>query len=476
MEYITAGREPAKALRFFEEICRIPHPSGGEEKLADYLVAFAKERNLEVLRDEVHNVVIKRPGKGKPVILQGHTDMVSAVAPEKGVTDAIAYLAEHGVTPILDGDWLRADGTTLGADNGVAVALMLALLDSPEIETPPLECVFTVSEEVGLDGAKALDPSWLEGRRLINLDSESMGSLTVSCAGGCRMRLEREFKPIPYEPKFALRVDISNLKGGHSGVAIDQPHTNAIWLAGRIAGLLRIGGSLAWINGGEADNAIPRSASALICYPNEQLMLAAEKRFMDLLPLDVEGEPDAEVSVTRADPEPAYGGSEDLFELIANVPRGVQSKNEELGAVNTSLNCGVIKTEGGKVTLTFALRSSIADEMEDLKSRVASCAESWGFTATAGAQYPGWAYAEVSPLRDTVCECWNEMTGGELSIHSIHGGLECGIFCDKLPGLDAVAMGPTTRGAHTPEERLYLPAYQQTWELVTKVLGKLIEK
>ena len=341
MEYITKGLKPEKALRFFEEICHIPHPSGGEEKLADYLESFAKERGLECLRDEVNNVVIKRPGKGAPVILQGHTDMVSAVAPEKGVTDAVAYLSEHGVTPILDGDWLRADGTTLGADNGVAVALMLALLDSPEIPTPALECVFTVSEEVGLDGAKALNPDWLEGRKMINLDSESMGSLTVSCAGGCRMKLEREFKPIPYEPKFALRVDVANLKGGHSGVAIDIPHTNAIWLAGRIAGLLRIGGSLAWINGGEADNAIPRSASALVCYPNEALMLAAEKRFMDLLPLEVEGEPEAEVTVTRADPEPSYGATEDLFELIANVPRGVQSKNEALGSVTTSLSTGL---------------------------------------------------------------------------------------------------------------------------------------
>ena len=476
MEYVTAGREPAKALRFFEEICRIPHPSGNEEKIADYLEAFAKERGLECLRDASNNVVIKRPGKGAPVILQGHTDMVSAVAPEKGVSDAKAYLAEHGVTPILDGDWLHADGTTLGADDGVAVALMLALLDSPEIETPALECVFTVSEEVGLDGAKALDPSWLQGRRMINLDSESMGSLTVSCAGGCRMKLEREFRPAPYEPKYALRVDISNLKGGHSGGAIDKPHTNAIWLAGRIAGLLRIGGSLAWIRGGEADNAIPRSASALVCYPNEALMLAAEKRFMDLLPLEVEGEPTAEVSVTRAEPEPSYADTEDLFELIANVPRGVQSKNEQQGFVVTSLNCGVIKSEGGKVTLTFALRSSIAAELEALKEKVSKCAESYGFSAEPGAQYPGWAYAEVSPLRDTVCEVWHEMTGGTMTVFSIHGGLECGIFCDRLPGLDVVALGPTTRGAHTPEERLYLPSYAQTWELIVKVLGKLIEK
>lgn len=473
MKYVTEGLEPAKVLRFFEELCGIYRPSHGEGAVADWLETFAGERGLECLRDGLNNVVIKRPGSGEPVILQGHTDMVCAVAPEKGAADAQAYLAEHKVTPILEGKFLRADGTSLGADNGVAVAMMLALLDSPELPTPPLECVFTSAEETGLFGAKALDGSWLKGRRFINLDSESDGVLTVSCAGGCRMKLSRELTPAPYEPKFALRLDVSGLHGGHSGGEIHKPHTNAIILAARLAGLLRIGGTLAWIRGGEADNAIPRSASVMICYPVEQLMLAAEKRFADVPLGEIYGEPDAQVTLTRVTPEPNMGMSEDMFEMLAELPLDVQYQDEKTGFVITSLNCGVAKTEGSTVTFTYSLRSSDAARMDALKAEVTRIAEKWGFSVESGAEYPGWAYVENSPLRDTVCECWHELTGGTMTVEAIHAGLECGLFADKLEGLDAVAMGPTIHGCHTPEEKLDLESVAKTWELLTMVLAKL---
>ncbi len=509
MKYITENLEPAKVLRYFEDICGIYRPSHGEGEIADYLVAFAEARGLEVLRDELHNVVIKRAGVGEPVVLQGHTDMVCAVersrwemqrdgaagsgrqaasegdaasrapqpdcavAPEKGASDAHAYLAEHKVTPILEGGFLRADGTTLGADNGVAVAIMLALLDSPELRLPPLECVFTSAEETGLFGAKALDGSWLNGRKFINLDSESDGVLTVSCAGGCRMKLTRTLEKARYTPQFALRLDVSGLHGGHSGGEIHLPHENAILLAGRIAGLLRIGGSIAAFGGGEADNAIPRSASAVICYPVEQLRDAAEKRFADLA-LKLVGEPDAKITLSRIDPpEVSYAASEDAFELLAELPADIQHRDEKTGFVITSLNCGVAKFENGTLTLTYSLRSSEAQRMVELKQKVAKTAEKWSFATESGAEYPGWAYVEDSPLRELVCEVWAEQTGSAMTVEAIHAGLECGLFADKLPGLDAVALGPTIHGCHTPQERLDLASVAKTWKLLVAVLEKL---
>lgn len=473
MTYVTEGRQPEKALRFFEELCAIPRPSGGEAKVADWLCEFAKARGLECHRDELGDVIIKRPGKGDALMLQGHTDMVSAVAPEKGASDAIAYLAEHGVKPILDGDLLHADGTTLGADNGVAVAMMLAILDTPELKAPPLECVFTVQEETGLFGAKAVDGSLISARRMINLDSEKDGMLTVSCAGGCRIAIEREFS-VSEVGECALRLDVGGLLGGHSGEQIHLPRENAIHLCARVAGLLRIGGRLAWIRGGEADNAIPRSCSALIVYSSVERMENAKARFAELA-FDYPHEPELKITLHDAKPEPALADGEDLFEMLAALPNGVQARDERNGFVLTSLNCGVISTDGGKLRATLSLRSSVAENMVKLKETVIAAAEKFGFNAIVGAEYPGWAFREVSPLRDTLMSAWKRVTGDEMKVQSIHAGLECGLFSAKFDGLDAVALGPTIHDCHTPQESLDLNSLERTWKTLVAALEMLAE-
>jgi len=487
MEYITKNLEPAAALRFFEEICAIPHPSGGEERVADYLADFAKIRRLEYHRDAIHNVIIKKDGRknAAPVILQGHTDMVSAVADgapnlEK-YADPVSYIEGEGISLQIDGDWLNAAHTTLGADNGVAVAIMLALLDTDTVDYPPLECVFTTQEETGLFGAAALDGSLLSGRRMINLDNGEEGTLTVSCAGGMRLRLEREFSTATISGT-DLSFAIEGVRGGHSGVEIGVGGANAIKVCGeliKVAG--QAGGSLASIAGGEADNAIPRSASASLRFTNEAARAAAaaeiEKVFGQIAKKYGETDPDMTISFDFSDVACGALSSADTAAVsgfICALPNGVQLKNEEAGGfVVASLNLGVAKSEGGKLSFTVSLRSSVEEPMEKMRAEVFSLAAEHGFSAEAGSAYPGWEYREVSPLRDVLCACHRELFGREIKVESVHAGLECGLFSAKLDGLDAVAMGVTMEGCHTPSERMSLSSFERVWRYICAALEKL---
>lgn len=464
---VLTGLEPRAVFRFFEELSRIPRESGNTAAAGAWVEEFAKARGLRCRRDELGNVVIWKdasPGyEGRPaVILQGHLDMVCVQDP--GV--------EHDFTRdplelVLDGDWLKAKGTTLGGDDGAAVAMMLALLDDDGIPHPPIEAVFTVDEEIGLLGAAGLDCSDLQGRTLINLDSEAEGVLTVGCAGGARCDLELA---LPTRPAAGKRctLAISGLPGGHSGAEIHKNIPNANWVLAQCLQALPEA-RLVSLHGGEQDNAIPDRAQAVFVLPEDQVDSAAEKFH--------ERKEDAVCSFTWATHEPVDAlSAEDThkaLDLILSAPNGVQAMEPDLpGQVRTSLNLGILRLEEGKLRLTWSVRSSAAAEKEALIGQLQALAESCGGTFSRRGDYPAWEYRPESRLRDVMIRVYREQSGKEPVVETIHAGLECGLLAEKLPGLDAVSIGPDMRDIHSPRERLSVSSVRRTWDYLLAVLAQ----
>lgn len=482
MNYKITGYKPEKLFHFFEDISAIPRGSANEKAISDYLVAFAEERNLWYHRDALFNVIIKKPAsagaKEKPaVMLQGHTDMVC----EKLVGVAHDFTTDPLDLIIKDGV-LSANGTTLGGDNGAAVACMLAILDDDTLTHPALECVFTTQEEIGLNGAEALDKSLLSARTMINLDSEDEGVATVSCAGGLRFALTR---PITRSKKegMLLHLEATGLLGGHSGTDINKEHQNANLLMARMINHLfhNTDALLVDFNGGTKDNAIPRETSATLFYSDEVAAKNAENLALAL---------SADFSSEICPYEPAFqflvsteNGTADVISAedgkafitaMCLAPNGVQFRNMNLdGFTVTSLNLGIAATDETSASLVFAPRSSVATLMSALKEKLCLLAETFGFEVSMHGEYPGWSFAEVSPIRDVFVQSYKELFHDDLKIEAIHAGLECGLFSDAIPGLDAIAVGPTIRGCHTPDEHLPLDSFERFYELLTDVLKKL---
>lgn len=482
MDYKITGYKPEKLFHFFEDISAIPRGSANEKAISDYLVAFAEERNLWYHRDALFNVIIKKPAsagaKEKPaVMLQGHTDMVCeklAGVAHDFTTDPLDLIIKDGV--------LSANGTTLGGDNGAAVACMLAILDDDTLTHPALECVFTTQEEIGLNGAEALDKSLLSARTMINLDSEDEGVATVSCAGGLRFALTR---PITRSKKegMLLHLEATGLLGGHSGTDINKEHQNANLLMARMINHLfhNTDALLVDFNGGTKDNAIPRETSATLFYSDEVAAKNAENLALAL---------SADFSSEICPYEPAFqflvsteNGTADVISaedgkafitVMCLAPNGVQFRNMNLdGFTVTSLNLGIAATDETSASLVFAPRSSVATLMSALKEKLCLLAETFGFEVSMHGEYPGWSFAEVSPIRDVFVQSYKELFHDDLKIEAIHAGLECGLFSDAIPGLDAIAVGPTIRGCHTPDEHLPLDSFERFYELLTDVLKKL---
>lgn len=482
MNYKITGYKPEKLFHFFEDISAIPRGSANEKAISDYLVAFAEERNLWYHRDALFNVIIKKPAsagaKEKPaVMLQGHTDMVCeklAGVAHDFTTDPLDLIIKDGV--------LSANGTTLGGDNGAAVACMLAILDDDTLTHPALECVFTTQEEIGLNGAEALDKSLLSARTMINLDSEDEGVATVSCAGGLRFGLTR---PITRSKKegMLLHLEATGLLGGHSGTDINKEHQNANLLMARMINHLfhNTDALLVDFNGGTKDNAIPRETSATLFYSDEVAAKNAENLALAL---------SADFSSEICPYEPAFqflvsteNGTADVISAedgkafitaMCLAPNGVQFRNMNLdGFTVTSLNLGIAATDETSASLVFAPRSSVATLMSALKEKLCLLAETFGFEVNMHGEYPGWSFAEVSPIRDVFVQSYKELFHDDLKIEAIHAGLECGLFSDAIPGLDAIAVGPTIRGCHTPDEHLPLDSFERFYELLTDVLKKL---
>lgn len=483
MAYIISGYKPEALFHFFEDISAIPRGSGNEKGISDFLVSFACERGLDVYQDDVYNVIIKKAASAgaegaAPVMMQGHIDMVC------DKLASVEHDFEHdGIELVVKDGVLTANGTTLGADNGIAVALMMTVLDDDTLVHPALECVFTTDEETGLIGAETLDKSKISARTMINLDSEEEGVATVSCAGGVVATLTRSFSRERIEGS-SLTIEISGLLGGHSGSDIHLERGNANLLMARIVEQVMRGTAarLVSFDGGTKDNAITRECKAVLAFAD-----ASDAQHAADIARDVAADISRELEVF--DPsfacavEVADGVALDamdakdswaLISLIRLAPNGVLRRNVAAdGFVEVSSNLGVVVTEEGSVTVLLSPRSSISSLQEEIKERIQTLADTLGFNVSFDNEYPGWSYAEHSHVREVFQESYRELFGTELKIESIHAGLECGLFAEALPGLDAIAVGPTLSNVHTPDESMSLDSAERFYELLVDVLKRL---
>ena len=474
-----AGLEPAAVFGYFEEICAIPHGSRNTKRISDYLVSFAKEHEIAYIQDEANNVILFGEGtcgmeNQEPVILQGHMDMVC----EKD-EDSTIDMAVDGLDIDHDESHVFAKGTTLGGDDGIALAYALALLADKSIAHPPLEVVITVDEEIGLLGAAAIDLSMLKGRKLINLDSEEEGIFTVSCAGGgtATISLNVERRAV-YGP--CIRLSVDGLQGGHSGAEIHKNRANANKVMGefmsRIQKLMPL--CLTSLSGGSKDNAIPRSCQATLVAMGihlERINTVAEELQAEIR--EKYDEPEATVQAFDVD---ALGGNSLSTESTAKVigllcasPNGVQSMSQEIpGLVQTSLNLGIAKL-GDRFSATFSVRSSVNTEKQELLAQLKTLSEFYEGGFTLMGEYPAWEYKKESALRDTMVKVYNGMFGKEPQVLAIHAGLECGLLSEKLPGLDCVSIGPDMQDIHTSREKLDIASTERTWKFLLEVLKNL---
>lgn len=483
MAYIITGYQPEKLFQYFEDISAIPRGSGNEKGISDFLVAFARERGLDVYQDEVYNVIIRKPASAgaedaAPVMMQGHIDMVCdklAGVEHDFERDGLELVVEDGV--------LTANGTTLGADNGIAVALMMTVLDDDTLVHPALECVFTTDEETGLVGAETLDKSQISARIMINLDSEEEGVATVSCAGGVTVTLTRGLALERVDGSL-LTVAISGLLGGHSGSDIHLERGNANLLMARIVEQVLRGtdARLVSFDGGSKDNAITRECTARLVLADAadaQRAAGIARAVAQDIAAELEVfDPSFACEVEVADGASADAMStEDAWALVRTIrlaPNGVLRRNVAAdGFVEVSSNLGVVATEGASVRMLLAPRSSIASLQEEIKGRIQTLADAFGFSASFDNEYPGWSYTEHSHVREVFQASYCELFGEELKIESIHAGLECGLFTEALPGLDAIAVGPTLADVHTPDEHMPLDSAERFYRLLVDVLARL---
>ncbi len=469
---VLDGLQPERVFAHFEDICAIPHGSGNMEAISRFCMDFAEGQGLWCHRDELCNVVIKKPAtpgyEDHPaVILQGHLDMVCEKVPGSDFD-----FEKDGLQLLVEGDYVTADGTTLGGDDGIAVAMIMAILEDDTLPHPAIEAVFTTDEETGLFGAAGLDGNLLEGRMLINLDSEEEGTLTVGCAGGARadMRL-----PLTWEdnalPCYTLTV--TGLLGGHSGVEIHKGRLNANILMGKLLDSLPAGWRLVDMAGGQKDNAIPRHTVCTIATATDPSAAAAAF----LAANRADSEPGLHITVTAA-PTAARAANEAsslaAAKLLATVKNGVQAMCADIPALpETSLNLGVLEMADDVLRATFSVRSAVGAKKAALLNDLKATAEQYGAAYDDHAHYPAWEYQYNSPLQQVMVAAYEALYGKQPAIAVIHAGLECGLFSDKLPGLDAVSIGPDALDIHTTEEKMCIPSVARTYEYVCAVLRTL---
>ena len=473
------GLEPESVFRYFEEICAIPHGSRNTKAISDYLVSFAKAHGLRYRQDESNNVVIFAPGTcgledHESVILQGHMDMVC----EKDAGCPLD-MAVDGLDVTHDGCCIFAKGTTLGGDDGIAVAYALAILDDNTIAHPPLEVIITVDEEIGMLGAAAMDLADVKGRTMLNLDSEDEGIFTVSCAGGatCTVSLNAERKAV-YGP--CVRLSVEGLRGGHSGAEIHKNRANANKVMGdflgRIQKLMPL--CLTSFSGGSKDNAIPRACQATVV-----AMGIGLERINDIaaqLQQEVRETYDEPEALVQAFDVDALGGNAlttaataDVISLLCAAPNGVQAYCPDMPElVQTSLNLGIAKL-GDRFTATFSVRSSVNAEKEGLITKLKELADFYNGAYSQSGTYPAWEFKKDSRLRDVMVPIYTQMFGKEPKVLAIHAGLECGLLGDKLPGLDCVSIGPQMHDIHTSREKLEIASTKRTWDFLLEVLKAL---
>ncbi len=480
---VLEGLEPARVFDFFEQISNIPRGSGNTAAMLDYLKNFAQERKLESRADSAGNIVIYAKGtpgyeKSSPVILQGHMDMVCAKRPDVGHD-----FTKDGLDLTVDGDWLYAEGTSLGGDDGAAVAMMLAVLDDNTIPHPPLECVFTTDEEIGLIGAEKFDCSALKGRTMINLDSEEEGVFTCGCAGGARvdtiLAIEKnKLKGLP------VLVTIAGLRGGHSGSKIGECRANADKLMGRLLnGLLDIAAySLESVSGGDKDNAIPYSAKAHLVADEEDYPLIEKyaEKFQRDARAEYAGIDDGitvtvEKGVVHRMDVLTPDSQDRVIRYLMFAPQGVRMMSGTVkGLIETSSNLGIVRTGDKEFAATESVRSSVGASRRALTDEIRALSEMLGGSVHVSGEYPAWEFRQESRLRDLMIRKYREVSGGkEPVIDIIHAGLECGLFAGRIRGLDAVSIGPDMKDIHTSDEKLSISSTARTFELLKAVLEAL---
>lgn len=479
---VLEGLQPASVFKYFEDICGIPHGSRDTKKISDYLVQFAKKQGLRYVQDESNNVIIWKDGTAgyedhAPVMLQGHMDMVC----EKEADCTIDF-TKDGLDLRLEDGIISAKGTTLGGDDGIAVAYALAILASDDIPHPPLEVVLTVDEEIGMLGAAALDASVLKSRTMLNMDSEDEGFFLVSCAGGCtsvaHLPVQREAKT-----GTALRLVIDGLQGGHSGAEIHKGRANANQLLGRVLYAMQKEADIALyqVQGGSKDNAIPRQAQADLVVEESQkesLYRIAEAQQKELR--DEYQYTDAEITISLNEAEQSEWqpmkkeSTQMVIDCLLNLPGGIVAMDPIMDhMVQTSLNMGILTSSEEEVRFSFCVRSSVDSQKVALVDRLESFIQAKGGTLENAGNYPAWEYRKDSPLRDTMVATYQKMYGKDPVVQGLHAGVECGLFSGKLPGLDCVSYGPDMKDIHTPKESMCVESVKRTWDFTLEVLKQL---
>lgn len=478
---VLENLQPQKVFHFFEEICNIPHGSRNTKQISDYLVQFAKDRNLTCYQDELNNVIIKKDATAgyeasEPIIIQGHMDMVC----EKE-NDCDIDFEKDGIRLMIDGDFVTADGTTLGGDDGIAVAYALAILDSDDIPHPALEVVITVDEEIGMLGAFDMDLSMLKGHKMLNIDSDVEGHFLTSCAGGMSLIADIPVKRTT-QVGLAAEIVLTGLVGGHSGSEIDKEHGNADILMGRVFSALADVTPFGVITmaGGLKDNAIPRECKATILLPEESLTTACDalKALEAALKNEyIKSDAGIQILVQPMGIQKAdildYASVNRVLCYLRMVPNGILHMSQVMpGLVETSLNLGILELTDESLHTVTSIRSSVSSRKEDVKNRVAMVVELLGGEITIEGDYPAWEYKDKSDVRTEIAAVYKDLFGEEPVFEAIHAGLECGIFSEKIKDLDCVSFGPNNYDIHTPKERLSISSTERMWRLILEFLKR----
>jgi dipeptidase D len=476
---------PQPLWKHFQEILKIPHCSRKEKRVGDYVISVAKRLNLDYKRDGVGNIVVsKKASKGNEnavgVILQGHLDMVC----EKN-SDVEHDFQKDPIKAEIDGDWVKAKGTTLGADNGIGGSACLAIMENDDLERPPLEFLFTVDEETGLNGATKISEGFLKGKKLLNLDSEDEGEFTIGCAGGADSQISIPFKTEKNKSDEIFELKLSGFKGGHSGVDINLGRGNAIKLLSRI--LWKVSRSLSFqlfkIEGGNLRNAIPRESTALLginSKDKEQLKEIVEKSFDEIKNEYRAIEPDAKHSLEKYSDEPGKAIADDtkmiIINLIFSIPHGVLSMHPEIeDLVETSNNLAVVNTKKDQTQIICSTRSSTASALEAARDSIQAMAETAKAEIVREKGYPGWKPNLESELLKTLKKVYQNTFNKEPHVAAVHAGLECGIIGEKFPGMDMISFGPTIKNPHSPDERVHSGTVEKFWKFLINLLAALAQ-
>jgi len=479
---ILKGLQPEAVMTYFEALTRIPRGSGNEKAVSDYLVTFANEHGLDVIQEPCNNIIIKKSGtagyeSAKTVILQGHMDIVCVKE------DGLEFDFEKDPIPlVVDGDYIRTKGTTLGADNGIAVAMTMAILASTDIPHPPLVGLVTVDEEAGMGGVMALDSENLSGDILINIDSEEEGVALSSCAGGVRsaLKVPVAYENVPTEFK-TYQVVVSHLKGGHSGIEINRNRGNAVKLLGRVLETLNAGTEfkLGNVSGGDKMNAIAKYVEADVAVSEkdipqfEAILSEMDAQFKNEFSLS---DPEVCVSATVKEIQNIFDepSKNSVVSAMRLIPFGPQTMSEGIpGLVESSTNVGVLSTADGEVILESAIRSSVRTLKDEISDRISMIGTLVGGTQVLTSAYPEWAFKPESPVRELMKDVYRDLTGEELKIDAIHAGLECGFLKEKVGDIDMISIGPNMADVHTPNEHVSISSVERVYKFLLEVLKRM---